>query len=142
MNLLAITDSDVVYEEYEDEIIFLQLRQGFYYTLDRVAGDVIVALLRAATLDEAVNWLLDRYAADKAQLLAYCEQVWERLASEQLFVPRAEGSQEAAGLDPYSANKSELTPINIEKFEDIQDILMFDPVHEVNEDGWPSIVDK
>ncbi len=142
MNLLAITDSDVVFEEYEDEIIFLQLRQGFYYTLDRIAGDVIVALLRAATLDEALNWLHQRYAADKKELLEYCEQVWQRLASEQLFEVRPEESQEAVGLEPYSGNKSGLTPFSIEKFEDIQDILMFDPVHEVNEEGWPSIIDK
>ncbi len=140
--LIDIADSDVVYEEYEDEIIFLQLREGFYYTLDRIAGDVVVALLRAKNVENALMWLLERYESDRDSMAKCCEGVLTHLENEKLFVERDVDTGDEGKLSLFSGEKQELKSFQIEKYEDIQDILTFDPVHEVNEDGWPSVVDK
>jgi hypothetical protein len=142
LTLLNIHENDVVYEDHEDEMIFLHLKNGFYYTLDRTGADCAVALLRAGSLDEALSWLERRYLADRASLQTYCEKLVADLLGENLVCPRVNGASDEAPLAASNGKIEELLPYRLEKYEDIQDILKFDPVHEVGEDGWPSIVVK
>jgi hypothetical protein len=137
--LIDIAEHDVVFEEYEDEIIFLQLKEGFYYTLDRMAADIFVALLRADSIETALGYLSQRYLTDHDELNRTCQKMINQLTEEKLIVERANTSSEHGELTSYTGKKQQLSEYHIEKFEDIQDILKFDPVHEVNEDGWPSV---
>jgi len=38
-----------------------------------------------------------------------------------------------------SAERPPFTKPELHKFTDMQDLLLFDPIHEVDESGWPNV---
>ena len=138
--LLSIREDDVVFEDYGDEMVLLHLRRGVYYTLDRVGSDCLSALMGASSLERALHWLADRYDAPEEDLRACLAELASALGNEDLVIPR-QGGEPAIALETGESilSKRPLTQPLLEKYQDIQDILRFDPVHEVTEQGWPSI---
>ncbi len=141
LSTLNITENDVVYEEYEDEMIFLHLKNGYYYTLTNEGADCVIALLRSASVDEAFTWLKEKYETDETSLHSYCKDLVTELIQEELVHERKDKQTDDGILDGFSGVPKKLQSYHLDKYEDIQDILKFDPVHEVNEDGWPSVIE-
>jgi hypothetical protein len=52
------------------------------------------------------------------------------------------GDVPAGGVPPTDLGESSLplvyTPPAIERFDDLADLLLLDPIHEVTEPGWPA----
>jgi hypothetical protein len=80
-----------------------------------------------------------RYEVD----LETARQDVERFASQLLEERLVEASDAEPDAVPPSAsstsssNRLPYQPPTIEKFDDLQELLLLDPVHEVDEAGWP-----
>jgi hypothetical protein len=58
----------------------------------------------------------------------------EQLLAEGLVVEDADAP---VGASPPAPPADALEPPALEKFTDMQDLILLDPVHEVDERGWP-----
>ena len=47
-----------------------------------------------------------------------------------------EGTEDA-GVEPVLAGEYQAP--SLEKYSDLQDLLLIDPIHEADESGWPSV---
>ena len=128
----------VINETIDGEAVMINLASGNYYILDPVGAEIWTYVERAASVAEIVDGLSARYEASPAEIEGATRALLTELQSEDLVVP-AEGENGSARPAAPSSTSQKLpfsTP-KLEKFTDMQDLILIDPVHQVDEAGWP-----
>ena len=125
---------DVSSELIGNEVVTIHLPTGMYYSIEYSAADIWVGIERGLIFDELVNIVTRTYDVGAAQAASDAANFVTELLQEQLIV-EAPGSGEVAA-SATGELKSYLTP-RVDKFSDLQELLMIDPIHEVDERGWP-----
>jgi hypothetical protein len=127
----------VVHETVDHETIVVNLDTGSYYDLNESGGYIFGLLQLGSALPELAQRTAARYGIDQKDAETAVDDLVAKLVAEQLVVT-AEGeptrnapSPDAGNVRPYAA------PV-INKYTDMQELLLLDPVHEVDEAGWPS----
>lgn len=124
----------VLYEELKGEAILVNLDSGSYFTVGG-AGPVIWRLLdQGMTLAQIIDHFLPTPAATRSDIEAAVTSFVSEQAGDSLIVldasPRPAFEEAASGGVGFS------TPI-LSRYEDLQELLLLDPVHDVDEAGWP-----
>jgi hypothetical protein len=120
-----IRQPQVVHDFFPDEVVILDLDSGCYFSARGSACKVwqwIVDGLSLAQMEALIR------EEDRAALRTFVSQ----LAAENLI---SQGAVAATREAP--ASLMSLVDLKLEKSNDMQDLLMLDPIHEVDETGWP-----
>jgi hypothetical protein len=120
---------EVIFENFGDEMVIANLESGFFYSLDGSGADIWNALVAGRTGRQFA-------AASKADIGGGAAEVARFIAelrNEGLLVQTAR----PANLDPISV--AAFAPPSIQKFDDLQDLLLVDPIHEASPAGWPFV---
>jgi hypothetical protein len=136
-----INSPKVVHQAFDDEIVMVNLEQGNYYSLSRVGAVVCDVLDRGVTVPEVVEDLCRRYEGDRTEIHAAVEKFVDELRAEGLVVPAAPGhapAKDGSGADEPATGREPFEAPSLEKYTDMQDLLLLDPIHEVDETGWPA----
>ncbi len=137
----------IVHELIDGEVIIVNLKKGDYYSLMNVAADIWEAIDKGGALAQIVSQLSHSYEGDLSTIREGVQQFIKELIEEdivtELTVPDAETTQEIS-FEP--SNPNELTTDKklfeipkLNKYTDMEDLLALDPIHEVDETGWPNI---
>jgi Coenzyme PQQ synthesis protein D (PqqD) len=130
----------VINETIDGEAIMIDLTTGSYYSLDRVGGEVWSLLEASAGVEEIVAELGRRYDAEPAEIRRGIDELLQRLVAEELVVPCDDGEPfQAVPAEPLPAERRPFQHPRLEKFTDMQDLILLDPVHEVDSRGWPHL---
>jgi len=131
---------EVVCESFDDEIVAIHFASGNYYSLVGVAARILQLLEGGHTLAEVSEALSLLYEAHPHDIAGAVLEFAAELQQENLIVARdsadAPGQMKAEFQAP--AGKSAFEPPRLEKYSDMQDLLLLDPIHDVDEIGWPS----
>jgi len=141
---LGVSSSNIIHETIDGEVIVIDLTTGTYYSLKGTAADAwgLIQRPEGVARGELVSALSARYGTSEPDLETALEPFLAELADEGLVAstnggPRsAGGSGSAAELGTAQAGDTFEAPL-LEKFTDMQDLVLLDPVHEVDEAGWP-----
>ena len=137
-----INQPKVVFESFGDETVLVNLDSGFYYSLQGCAGRVLELLDAGHPVDAIAGCLLGEFGGDPAKIKTEAEAFIAELAAEAILVPcppadnPREGQETPGAIGAAIPRPPYRSPI-IEKFSDMQDLLLLDPIHEVDEMGWP-----
>jgi hypothetical protein len=137
-----VNSPQVINETIDGEAIMINLATGSYYSLDRVGGDVWSLLEAALPVDDIVAELSRRYEATEDDIRRGVDDLLERLWGEELVLP-CDDAEPVRAVSPQStpAERSPFRAPKLEKFTDMQDLILLDPVHEVDSRGWPHLPD-
>jgi hypothetical protein len=135
-----INSPAVIGEVLDGEAIIVNLDSGAYYSLVGAGADVWTAAQSGATLAGLVDLTVARYSGAPAEIAAGVAVLVEELVAEGLLVadevdagravaPRATGSPDG--------DRPPFVKPTLEKYTDMADLLLLDPIHEVDEQGWP-----
>jgi hypothetical protein len=130
-------EPNVISETMGDETIIVDLASGHYYSLRESNVDVWECLERGYDEDEIAGVLSERYGAANSELGESVAAVVAQLRDEGLIVTRDGDTGRAEELPPAVGDPKPLSFPPISKFTDMQDIILLDPVHEVDARGWP-----
>ena len=128
---------DAVHEVIDGEAIIINMATGSYYNLDGSGGLVWELLQKGAcsssTLADALN---PAFTASKSQIEADVDVLLNELLAEGLLI----FAQQATQLDVLFRDipQSFESPI-LNKYSDLEALLLIDPIHDVTSDGWPHI---
>jgi Coenzyme PQQ synthesis protein D (PqqD) len=137
-----VNSQQVINETIDGEAIMINLATGSYYSLDRVGADVWACLEASLPIEDIVAELARRYDAAEDDIRRGVDDLLQRLSQEELVVPCPNGDQAgSASLEPASASRPPFRTPRLEKFTDMQDLILLDPVHEVDSRGWPHLPD-
>jgi hypothetical protein len=139
-----IKTPDVVYETIEGETVIVNLENGIYYSLKNQTGADVWTLIEAGLdFPSMCSAISAQYAQD--------EQILTQALRDFVIVLQQEGlievdqrpsasPPESPNLPPADSNRPFESP-QIERFSDMQDLLLLDPIHDVDEAGWPNLPD-
>lgn len=131
-----VNSPQVINETIDGEAIMIHLATGAYYSLDRVGGDVWTVLEQGASTDDVVAFLQQKYEGPVDEMATGVQALLDQLAGEELIV----ATEEAAGPAPAAGDVDTKAPFSaprLDKFTDMQDLILLDPVHQVDSRGWP-----
>jgi hypothetical protein len=127
----------VVGETIQGETIVIHLGTGTYYSLLGSAAVIWEEVAQGATMDEIVEALEAVYDGGREELAEAASTFIDTLRREALIVA-AKGSQPAERVSRHSLPEPvPFSPPSLQKYTDMQDIILLDPVHEVSAEGWP-----
>jgi Coenzyme PQQ synthesis protein D (PqqD) len=132
---LRVASANVHSKIFDDEVVVLDMRAGTYFSLRGSGVDVWELIEANATGARISETLAARYDAPPAEITRAAEVVLDELAEAGLIV--SDASVEAAGASSQAGVKSPFPAPEIERFTDMQEMLQLDPIHEVDEAGWP-----
>jgi hypothetical protein len=81
-----------------------------------------------------VQVLAGHFGADHATIAADMDAWLRELIAEEIVIGAEAGAVETVSLPPAAGA---WTAPALEKYTDMQDLLILDPVHEVAAEGWP-----
>ena len=132
-----LNSPDVVQEELDGEVIVVHLVSGSYYSLTRSGADVWKRLVAGQNAEVIVDRLSEITDGTCSVIGPAVDQFVADLLAEQLLVP-APGTECRPVV--AAASPGERIPFEaprFERFTDMQELLLVDPIHEVAEAGWP-----
>ena len=132
-----IKSPPVVLETVDEETIIVNLDTGSYYDLNHTGGRLLEALGRGADLDGAVARLAADYGVEKGALAEAAAALVGRLEEEGIIVADADPAADSAVNGWAPPAKAYEAPA-LSKYTDMQELLLLDPVHEVDGAGWPN----
>jgi hypothetical protein len=126
-----VNSPDVVAEVVDGEAVIVNLRNGNYYSLDGVGAQIWALLAEQRSVDQVVATIQRDYAGDVAEIEQCIVRLVEELRSEQLLV-LVDGA--SAPNMPTSAAQADgmhpaFAPPMLNKYTDMEDLLLVDPVH-------------
>lgn len=131
-----INSSKAISETLDGETIIINLENGNYYSMNET-GSVLWNLVNShASHSSILKHFLNVYAAPST--------VVEKAINDLLTILKQDGLvlDDPIGVDvassPSSPKKPFITP-TIERYEDMQEMLLADPIHDVDEIGWPTL---
>lgn len=135
-NHFMILESDIAHEIIDGEAIIIHFQTGNYYSLNGTAAVVWEWLQAGATTGEISNAFTELSVDDHAALLGFLEGLVSegvlRHAASEVEIARESGSLPLAHHIAFVAPR-------FEKYNDMQQLLLADPIHEVDERGWPHV---
>ena len=131
------TPHNLVHEVIDGEVLAIRSDTGTYYSMRDSAATVWAALVAGGEIDELAAAAAVHHGGDTEALASEIATFVEELADEELVV-KTEGSGDLSSYLPAETADTPWTTPSLEKFTDMQDLLLFDPIHEVEASGWPA----
>jgi hypothetical protein len=127
----------VAAETVNGEVLMIHLESGNYFSLRATGAAIWDAIELGVPAPEIAAAFRDRYGIADAD--AVVDGFFAELVSEDLLTaapPAATNGQSTAWMAP--ALDGDFVAPRLEKFTDMQQLILLDPVHEVDEgQGWP-----
>ncbi len=137
--LFRLAGPDIVHDVIDDGIVVVNLSAGAYFTLDGVAREIWDLLASGRSQGEITADLGTRYDARPEEIVDGVESFLGRLSEEGLIVGAGEGPlSEPSGLLGRTDKRPFAAPVLV-KYTDLEDLLTLDPIHEVDDSGWPHV---
>ena len=134
--IVRIASHRVISEVVDDEAIIIDSLSGAYYSLDPVGSAMWAHLVPGPRSAEALERLLvDRFGAGESvarvDVLALVGQMLDEGLVEVTDDPPVDPPADVGGaVSPYSTPK-------LSKYTDMEELLLLDPIHDVDAQGWP-----
>jgi hypothetical protein len=129
----------VIAETIGGETIIVHLSTGCYFNLGGAGPEVWEGIAAERPENAITQRLVAQYDAAPEEIEGAVSRLIAELQREELIVP-SEGDGVAAdpapGEEPAASREPFIEP-TLNKFTDMQDIILLDPVHEVDARGWP-----
>lgn len=133
MRYFSTSNPALVSRRFDDEIVIANYQTGAYYSLTGSGAEIWLALDAGFAADEVASVLAANSPAQDEARRAVAEFV-DRLAGDEIILPLEAAPPRRDWSVPAGFTYS--AP-SFERFDDLRDLLLLDPVHDVDEAGWP-----
>ena len=132
----------VVHETIDGETIIVDFDSGAYFSTDGAGAVIWEQVAANSPVNDIVHLLTQRYAGDRGVIENGVQRFLAELQRESLIVPLEETPASSHQLAPAPADinageRPAFQEPSLHKFTDMQDLLLLDPIHDVDEGGWP-----
>jgi Coenzyme PQQ synthesis protein D (PqqD) len=126
---------EIVHETVDGEVIAIDLANGSYYSLAGSGPAIWELLGEGASEAEIGTALAARFEAEESEIDAAVATLLGQLQENGLIVASDGGGSSvpvssSEGKHPFEAPR-------LERYNDMKDYFLLDPIHEVDTAGWP-----
>jgi hypothetical protein len=134
-----VNSQDIMHETIDGEVVIVNLESGAYYAFDG-SGEYIWERLSAdgASAEQLASELAPRFAVSESEIGVAVERFLAQLLDEALIAV-APGADAPASVGAPPVSQDEFVAPQLNKYTDMEALLLADPIHEVEVDGWPNV---
>ena len=137
-------NKNIAHEIIDGEAVIVNFDNGNYYSLNKNGTEIWSYIEHGASVMTIIEECTRRYKGSRIEIEESVHQFLANLEKENIISMCREGTEENA--DPIKATEGEPntakpkfeTPV-LNIYTDVQELLLLDPIHEVDENGWPNI---
>ena len=139
-----INSPKVVQETIEGEVVIVNLEKGDYYSLLKTGADIWSAIEQGNSTIEIIAEMTERYEGDRETIETAVNSLIAQLKEEEIIISASKNESENPNPpEVKTATKNNLKKLPFEdpilsKYTDMEELLALDPIHEVDEMGWPN----
>lgn len=131
---LCVNDRRIAHDTIDGEVIIVNFENGKYFSLQTTAATIWKWLAEGHPVSNIISYIEANFGGTNAtrvdsfigQLIAEC------LLESGNGVPGELGELHGMETDePFSAPQ-------LSQYEDMQELILLDPIHEVDATGWPN----
>lgn len=138
-DLYRIKSAEIMHETIDGEVVIIHLDRGIYYSSDGAGALLWGQLEQGSSLDALAAWAGQLFTGAPAEIRPAIEAFVSQLLEEGLIdltasedaPPPVAGAVPAGGI-PWT------DPV-LQKYTDMEQLLLLDPIHEVEDTGWPNV---
>jgi hypothetical protein len=138
---LRINGPNIVHENIDGETVILNLDTGSYFSITDVAAYIWSCIEKGVPAPEIPPLIRGNYENVGPDAEQEIQSFISHLEQEGLVVRVTDASPAAQDWKTQIAPGNGKTAFNVpvlNKYSDMQDLLLLDPIHHVDETGWPS----
>lgn len=136
-----VNGPNIVSNTFDGEVVIINMEKGTYYTLSQSGTDIWNGVTQGMAEETLLDALLEKYQGERAAIENDLATLLAQLVDEGLLVVDAAGQGVTTVVqESHDRGVSRLAfqPPLLQKFTDMEAILMLDPIHEVDATGWPN----
>ncbi len=124
----------IVHDVLEGQVLIIRSDSGAYYSMEGTGTVVWEGILRGQSVEAITAAAQERYPTTP-EIATDIHQLMDNLLRERII---EDGVADAVVTDaPTTPWPATWTPPSLAIFNDMKDLLLFDPIHEVGPEGWP-----
>jgi hypothetical protein len=135
----TINESKAISETIDGETIIVNLDTGFYYSVNETATIIWNKLQENNSLKNISHFFLNHYDVEKDTLEKYMTQIISLFLKDDLILESEPDGSPDSIENPTNIKRETFLIPKIERYDDMARALRSDPVHDVNEEGWPNL---
>jgi hypothetical protein len=135
---LRINLEKVAHETIDDEVIIINLDTGTYYNVVGVALDIWQGLEAGASVDQITDALCAVYGITTDISREAVDGFLASLLAEEILAPVDAAAPSSPPFQLTDRSGETFRPPVLTTHTNMSDLLMLDPIHDVDEQGWPS----
>lgn len=133
--IYTVHPTRAISETLDNETIIINLDTGAYYSMNETGSIAWEYLRTGSTPDAITEAFMHRYAGSSTEMAESIRTLIAELVAEGLVQETStEGPQPAL---PTPTEQQPFTAPRINRYDDMQEMLLADPVHDVDQAGWP-----
>ena len=126
----------VVHETLDGETIVIHLETGSYYSLTGSGAEIWTLVGAGASAGQLCAELARRHQRDEDEIRGDVERFVAELERDGLVEP---SDVEVRALPEAPSGSNGWASPRLERYDDMRDFLLVDPIHEVDAAGWPKV---
>lgn len=136
LQMYRINTPQIIFEVFEDEIIIVSFFDGSYFSVKSSAAAIWQAIHAGASTQNIIDQFAAAHPTDSGQVRESVAAFIAELAQLNLIVPADHAGDHSVAINLPATTAGFQEPV-LETYNDMQDLLLLDPIHEVDEVGWP-----
>lgn len=132
---------NIMHETIDNEVVVVNLDKGTYYSFDGVGGRIWEWLDGdGQSLTSLIAKVKENFSGESEHIAATVERFLDQLITEKLVsVTPGEAGQLVNPAGAAAESVPFVEPV-LQKYSDMEALLLVDPIHEVDEEaGWPNV---
>ena len=139
-SIYRIRKPDVIFESFGNEIVLINLENGNYYSIQDVAAEIWGLIENCTPPENIINYVTVRYEGAQKEIAESVDLFIAALIQDGLietFEPEAGMVKGASEKTEQTGNRPSFVAPTLNRYTDMQNLLLLDPIHDVGEQGWP-----
>lgn len=127
---------EVVADVIDGEAVIMNLKTGQYFNSEGTGSECWEALASGLSVAQIVDQLAAKYAADRTTIESVVEEFVQDVVAHMLIAPGDTPPRAVVAQASSSPLATFHAPV-LNVYSDMQDLLLLDPIHDVDAAGWP-----
>ena len=135
MKSFIVSNKGIAFENFDEEIVVVNLPLGYYYSLKGTARKLFLEIVNGTNPSNLAKYIVANFNITFNEAQVFSEQFIEKLYSNQLIV-EIPPVNDVSYLE--ATDKCDFENPEIEIYDDMKELLSLDPIHDVDSiQGWP-----
>jgi hypothetical protein len=135
-----VNEPMVISETIDGETVIINLVKDSYYSLKHSGAAIWSGIQQSAPMADIADMMRTMFEVGEANVESEIGGLIDHLLEEDLVRPvAAAAAPSSASFPEVGSALAPFSPPTLQKFTDMEAMLLLDPVHDVDDDGWPHL---